>query len=169
MHHRHLRHDRRGSYLRTNATLANRAATIAVLRRSGVTIRAIAASVGMSRSGVQGVLARVGLAGVQPQRSRHPVVLSRRAADAVALLVHPLARRLTWRQRVVLQGRVRGLTTDTIAAELGIQPASVSSLVATARRRLGSAWRRRSRARRSPPADMATLLDVLGHDHIGKH
>jgi FixJ family two-component response regulator len=114
-----------------------------------------------SRSGVHGVLMRIGLAGYPLPRSRVVAALSRRAAEAVALLTHRHARRLTWRQRVVLQGRVRGLTTDAIAAELGIQPASVGGLVATARRRLDRPWRRRSRARRSPPADLAALLAAL--------
>lgn len=156
MIHGHLPSARPGRYMRTNQGLAPWAADIAALRRSGVTVRGIAASLGASRSGVHGLLARLGLAGVRPPRSRQPVALSRPAAEAVALLVHPLARRLTWRQRAALQGRVRGMATIAIAADLGIRPASVGSLVATARRRLGRPWRRRSRARRPASLDPAT-------------
>ena len=168
LRHGHLHHQSRGSYLRTNPTLAAMATTIAAWRLAGWSIRSIAAQMGASRSGVHGILVRIGLAGYWSPGNHEAGRLSRRAAEAVSLLAHRHARRLTWRQRVVLQGLVGGLTTNAIAAELGIQPASVASLMVTARRRLSVPWRRRSRARRSPPADPATLLAALGHDHLGK-
>lgn len=161
MIHGHLQPARPGRYMRTNQVLVPWAPDIAALRRSGVTVRGIAASLGASRSGVHGLLARLGLAGVRPARPRQPVALSRTAAEAVALLVHPLARRLTWRQRAALQGRVRGMASVAIAADLGIRPESVCGLIATARRRMGRPWRRRSRARRPPPADLAALLAAM--------
>lgn len=144
-----------GRYMRTRAFPASLAAEMAALRHAGVTVRGIAASLDASPSGVHGLLARLGLAGTRPQLSGQRVALSRRAAEAVALLVHPRARRLTWRQRAVLQGRVRGMATEAIAADLGIRWDSVRALVAVARRRLARPWRRRSRARRPPPADLS--------------
>lgn len=144
-----------GRHLRTKPYPAPLASEMAALRRSGVTVRGIAASLDASPSGVHGLLARLGLSGTRRQLSWQPVGLSRPAAEAVALLVHPRARRLTWRQRAALQGRVRGMATGAIARDLGIRQGGVRSLLATARRRLGKPWRRRSRARRVPPADLS--------------
>lgn len=143
-----------GRHMRTRAFPAPLAAEMAALRHAGVTVRGIAVCLGASPSGVHGLLARLGLAGTRPPLSGKRVVLSRRAAEAVALLVHLRARRLTWRQRAVLQGRVRGMATEAIARDLGIRQGGVRSLLATARRRLERPWRRRSRARRLPPADL---------------
>lgn len=143
-----------GRHMRTRAFPAPLAVEMVALRRAGATVRGIAACLGASPSGVHGLLARVGLAGARPPRSGKQVALARSAAEAVALLVHPRARRLTWRQRAALQGRVRGMPTEAMARDLGIRQGGVRSLLATARRRLGRPWRRRSRARRLPPADL---------------
>jgi hypothetical protein len=145
-----------GSYMRTRPVLAGLAPRIVALRRSGVTVRGIAASLGASRSGVQGLLARLGLTGERPPRTRRPVLLSRKARAAIGLLTHPLARRLTWRERVVLQALVRGQTAQALAAEDGIGASALSERLHAARRRLARPWRRRSRARRPAPLDPAT-------------
>jgi hypothetical protein len=154
-----LRRDHFCHESRTNAVLPWEACQMAALRRSGVRVRAIAQAMGRSRSGVQGVLARLGLAGRPWPRTRRPVVLTRRAEAAVGLLCHPHARRLTWRQQAVLWGRVRGEPPGRIAADLGIRPDSIRWHVQAARQRLarlGRPWRRRSRARRPAPLDPAT-------------
>jgi DNA-directed RNA polymerase specialized sigma24 family protein len=49
------------------------------------------------------------------------------------------------------------MATEAIARDLGIRQGGVRSLLATARRRLGKPWRRRSRARRPPPADLSAF------------
>lgn len=152
----HLHRDHCGRHLRTRPLLATLAPEITAQRCSGVTVRAIALSLGASRSGVYGLLVRLGLAGTCPARCARPLVLDRRACEAVALLTHPHARRLTWRQRLALQGCVRGMTTTAIATNLGISATGVRSLIATARRRVERSWRRRSRARRRQPIDLTT-------------
>lgn len=158
MAHEHIRPAHCGRHMRTKPGLAHIATQIVTLRRTGVTIRAIAASVGASRSGIHGLLARLGLGGVRPARSRRPMVLSQRTRQAVALLTHPNARRLTWRQRVALQGWVRGMSAAAIATDLSIRSSSVCSLIATARQRIARPWCRRSRARRQAKVDLADLL-----------
>ena len=161
MPHCHLHGAIPGSYMRTRPVLAGLAPRIVALRRSGVTVRGIAASLGASRSGVQGLLARLGLAGERPPRTRRPVLLSRKARTAIGLLTHPLARRLTWRERVVLQALVRGQSAQALAPEAGVGASALSERLAAAQRRLARPWRRRSRARRHPPADLAELLTTL--------
>ncbi len=165
MPHGHLHHEQRGSYVRTNGTLTAMATTIAARRLAGWSIRAIAAQVDGSRSGVHGVLVRIGLAGCCLPRSSTPVWLSERAREAVGLLVHPHARRLTWRQRVVLQGYVRGMATRAIAAELGVTSNAVRAQVIAAKQCGGQPWQRRSRARRATSithGDVLALLHELG-------
>ena len=162
MAHKYIRPAHCGRHMRTKPGIAHIATTIVTLRRSGVTIRAIAASVGASRSGIHGLLARLGLSGMRPTRSRRPLIVSKHVRQAVALLTHPNARRLTCRQRVALQGWVRGMSSAAIATDLGIWPNSVCSLVATARQRIERPWRRRSRARRQPMAHLDDLLATLG-------
>lgn len=151
---------------RTNAVLPWEACQMATLRRSGVRVRAIAQAMGRSRSGVQGVLARLGLAGRTWLRTRRPVVLTRRAEAAVGLLCHPQARRLTWRQQAVLWGRVRGEPPGSIAADLGIRPDSIRWHVQAARQRLARLGMGRCRRvlRRRPGADLAALLAALEAD-----
>lgn len=161
MPHGHLHGAIPGRHMRTSPALATLAPQVVALRRSGVTIRGIAASLGASRSGVHGLLARLGLAGMAWDRSRQPVVLSQRAMAAIGLLTHPCARRLTAAERTVLGGVVRGMTLRAIAANLGMRPSAIGERLAAARRRLGRPWRRRSRARRLPPADLAALLAAL--------
>ncbi len=122
--------------LRTSRFLAPLACRIAALRRAGARVRAIAGMVAASPSGVQGVLGRIGYAGRRwPQASR-PVALSVQAREAIALLTHRRAPRLSWREREALAGRVRGESGERIAASLGISPAGDRALVASARRRI---------------------------------
>jgi hypothetical protein len=136
---------------------------MAALRRSGVRVRAIAQATGWSRSGVQGVLTRLGLAGRTWPRTRHPVLLTKSAQVAVALLCHPQARRLTWRQQAVLWGRVRGEPPWSIATALGIRPDSIRWHVQAARQRLARLGRVRCRRvqRQDRDADLAALLAAL--------
>jgi len=140
--------------------LAGLAAEIVALRRSGSTVRAIAAHLGISSSGVHGLLARLGLAGERPRRDPRRAWLPERTRGAIALLTDTCARRLTWRERVVLQGRVRGDPVEAIATDLGIRPGSVNGHVAAARGRLARPWRRRSRARRRR-CDLAAFIALM--------
>lgn len=149
--------------MRTNRPLTPLAPRIAALRRSGATVRAIATALAVSPVGVHGLLARLGLAGVRP-RTRQP--LPRSALAAIAILAHPKARRLTWRQRVVLQGRARGMTTAAIATDLGISPASVRSLVASARMVIARPWHRRPRTQRKR-CDLADLMALVEGPEAG--
>jgi hypothetical protein len=161
-----LRRDHFCHESRTNAVLPWEACQMAALRRSGVRVRSIAQAMGRSRSGVQGVLARLGLAGRPWPRTRRPVVLTGSAEAAVGLLCHPQARRLTWRQQAVLWGRVRGDPPWSIAADLGIRPDSIRWHVQAARERLARLGMGRCRRvlRRRPGADLATLLAALEAD-----
>jgi hypothetical protein len=158
-----LRYHRACQESRTNAVRPGDACHMAALRRSGVRVRAIAEATGWSRSGVQGVLTRLGLAGRTWPRTRHPVLLTRSAQAAVALLCHPQARRLTWRQQAVLWGRVRGEPPGSIAASLGVRPDSIRWHVQAARQRLARLGMGRCQRvpRRHPDADLAALLATL--------
>jgi FixJ family two-component response regulator len=89
------------------------------------------------------------------------VLLSRKARAAIGLLTHPLARRLTWRERVVLQALVRGQSAQALAPEAGVGASALSERLAAAQRRLAIPWRRRTRARRQPPADLTELVAAL--------
>jgi DNA-binding NarL/FixJ family response regulator len=136
---------------------------MAARRRSGQSVRTIAQAMGRSRSGVQGVLARLGLAGRPWPRTRRPVVLSRRAEASVGLLLHPQARGLTWRQQAVLWGQVRGDPPARIAAHLGIRPDSIRWHVQAARQRLARLGLGcQPVRRRRPGADLAVLPAALG-------
>src|SRR5262245_55111452 len=138
--------------MRTNADLA---IAIATQRLAGSTVRAIAAHVGLSSSGVQGVLARLGLLGLGRGRALYGRLppLPANARRAVRLLAHPRAHRLTARQRVILGLRARGLGTATIADHLGIGPSAVQGHLAAARYRIDRMQDRAPRCRRRAQDD----------------
>lgn len=112
------------------------ACRIAALLQAGGMVRAIAGMVAASPSGVQGVLARIGYAGHRWPQAPRPVALSAQAREAIGLLTHARAPRLSWREREALAGRARGESGDRIAATLGISPAGVRGRIASARRRI---------------------------------